>query len=147
MRWKSGSVPEFRYPAPAMAVKLNHTIVHSKDPRAAAQWFATLFGLPAPEPFGPFFDVNVANEVTLAFLDAEGMEIQLQHYAFLVSEAEFDQIFGRVKEQGMKYWADPGMRQQGRINHHFGGRGVYFQDPSGHLLEIITRPYGKWDQI
>jgi catechol 2,3-dioxygenase-like lactoylglutathione lyase family enzyme len=130
-----------------MAVKLNHTIVHSKDPRAAAQWFAALFGLAAPQPFGPFFDVSVANEVTLAFLDAEGMEIQLQHYAFLVSDAEFDQIFGRVKEGGMKYWADPGMRQEGKINHHFGGRGVYFQDPSGHLLEIITRPYGKWDQI
>jgi len=129
-----------------MAVKLNHTIVHSNDPRAAAEWFATLFGLPAPRPFGPFLDVEVANEVTLAFLDAGEMEIQIQHYAFLVSEAEFDQIFGRVKERGMKYWADPGMRQQGRINHHFGGRGVYFQDPSGHLLEIITRPYGSWDQ-
>jgi catechol 2,3-dioxygenase-like lactoylglutathione lyase family enzyme len=89
----------------------------------------------------------VANEVTLAFLDAEGMEIQLQHYAFLVSDAEFDQIFGRVKERKLKYWADPGMRQEGSINHHFGGRGVYFQDPSGHLLEIITQPYGKWDQI
>ena len=130
-----------------MAIKLNHTIVHSKDPRAAAQWFATLFGLPAPEAFGPFQDVHLSNEVTLAFLDAEDMEIQLQHYAFLVSEAEFDQIFGRVKERRMKYWADPGMRQEGKINHHFGGRGVYFQDPSGHLLEIITRPYGKWDDI
>jgi catechol 2,3-dioxygenase-like lactoylglutathione lyase family enzyme len=79
--------------------------------------------------------------VTLAFLDAEGMEIQAQHYAFLVSELEFDEIFGRIKERGLKYWADPGQREQGRINHHFGGRGVYFQDPSGHLLEIITRPY------
>ena len=127
-----------------MTIKLNHTIVHSKDPRAAAEWFTSVFGLPAPKPFGPFLDVEVGNEVTLAFLDAEGMEIQIQHYAFLVSEAEFDQIFGRVRERKMKYWADPGMRQEGRINHHFGGRGVYFQDPSGHLLEIITRPYGNW---
>ncbi|MGH8723990.1 MAG: VOC family protein [Burkholderiales bacterium] len=130
-----------------MTVKLNHTIVHSKDPRAAAEFFAGLFGLPAPKPFGPFLDVEVGNEVTLAFLDADGMEIQVQHYAFLVSEKEFDQIFGRVKARRQDYWADPTMKQAGAINHHFGGRGVYFQDPSGHLLEIITKPYGKWDEI
>jgi catechol 2,3-dioxygenase-like lactoylglutathione lyase family enzyme len=131
----------------AMTIKLNHTIVHSKDPRAAADFFAQLFGLPAPKPFGPFFDVDVGNEVTLAFLDADDMEVQAQHYAFLVSDAEFDQIFGRMKKQGLKYWADPGQKQAGKINHHFGGRGVYFEDPSGHLLEIITKPYGSWDQI
>ncbi len=130
-----------------MTIKLNHTIVHSKDPRAAADFLAGLFGLPAPKPFGPFLDVEMGNEVTLAFLDAEGMEIQMQHYAFLVSEAEFDQIFGRVKKRGLKYWADPGQKQEGKINHHFGGRGVYFQDPSGHLLEIITKPYGSWDSL
>ncbi|MGH8692189.1 MAG: VOC family protein, partial [Burkholderiales bacterium] len=94
-----------------------------------------------------FLDVEVGNEVTLAFLDADGMEIQVQHYAFLVSEKEFDQIFGRVKARRQDYWADPTMKQAGAINHHFGGRGVYFQDPSGHLLEIITKPYGKWDEI
>ena len=130
-----------------MTVKLNHTIVHSKDPRAAAEWFASIFGLPAPQPFGPFMDVQVGNEVTLAFLSAGDMEIQIQHYAFLVSDAEFDQIFGRVKARKAKYWADPMMKQEGKINTHFGGRGVYFQDPSGHLLEIITKPYGKWDEI
>ena|SRR5687767_525797 len=130
-----------------MSVKLNHTIVHSNDPRACAEWFAAVFGLPAPKPFGPFLDIELGNEVTLAFLDAEGMEVQIQHYAFLVSDAEFDQIFGRVKERKLRYWADPGMRQEGKINHHFGGRGVYFQDPSGHLLEIITKPYGSWDQV
>ena len=81
--------------------------------------------------------------MTLDFLDAEGMEIQMQHYAFLVSEAEFDQIFGRIQARGLEYWADPGRSRQGEINHHFGGRGVYFPDPSGHLLEIITRPYGS----
>ena len=125
-----------------MSIKLNHTIVHSKDPRAAAEFYSSVFGLPAAKPFGPFLDVNVANEVTLAFLSAEGMEVQMQHYAFLVSEAEFDQIFGRVRERGLKYWADPGQKQEGKINRHYGGRGVYFEDPSGHLLEIITRPYG-----
>jgi catechol 2,3-dioxygenase-like lactoylglutathione lyase family enzyme len=127
-----------------MTVKLNHTIVHSLDPRAAAEFYSALFGLPAPEPFGPFLDVVTANEVTLAFLSADGMEIQAQHYAFLVSEPEFDQIFGRVRQRGLKYWADPGQRQEGAINHHFGGRGVYFEDPSGHLLEIITQPYGEF---
>jgi catechol 2,3-dioxygenase-like lactoylglutathione lyase family enzyme len=130
-----------------MAIKLNHTIVHSRDPRASADFLASLFGLPAPVPFGPFLDVQIGNEVTLAFLDAEGMEIQVQHYAFLVRENEFDQIFGRIKERGLKYWADPGQKQEGRINRHFGGRGVYFEDPSGHLLEIITRPYGSFDEI
>jgi catechol 2,3-dioxygenase-like lactoylglutathione lyase family enzyme len=127
-----------------MTVKLNHTIVHSRDPRAAASFFAEAFGLEKPVPFGPFLDVEVGNEVTLAFLDAEGMEVQMQHYAFLVSEQEFDQIFGRIRSRGLKYWADPGQKQEGEINRHYGGRGVYFQDPSGHLLEIITRPYGKW---
>ena len=124
-----------------MAIKLNHTIVHSRDPRTAADWFASVFGLPAPKPFGPFLDVEVGNEVTLAFLSAGEMEIQVQHYAFLVSEQEFDQIFGRLKQRRVKYWADPMMREAGEINRHFGGRGVYFQDPSGHLIEIITKPY------
>ena len=130
-----------------MTIKLNHTIVHSKDPKAAAEFYAEVFGLPQPEPFGPFLDIHVANEVTLAFLHAGEMEIQIQHYAFLVGEQEFDQIFGRVKGRKLKHWADPMMKQEGRINRHFGGRGVYFQDPSGHLLEIITRPYGKWGEI
>ena len=127
-----------------MAIKLNHTIIHSREPRAAAEFFAGVLGLPAPKPFGPFLDVDLGNEVTLAFLDAEGMDVQMQHYAFLVSEKEFDAIFGRIRKRKMKYWADPGMKQPGEINRHYGGRGVYFQDPSGHLLEIITRPYGAW---
>ena len=121
-------------------VKLNHTIVHSRDPRAAADFFAEVFGLPAPRPFGPFLDVQTANEVTLAFLGHDQPE--MQHYAFLVGEEEFDAIFSRVKERGLAYWADPGQREKGKINRHYGGRGVYFEDPSGHLLEIITRPYG-----
>jgi catechol 2,3-dioxygenase-like lactoylglutathione lyase family enzyme len=126
-----------------MTIKLNHTIVHSNDKRASADFFVKLFALPAPKPFGPFLDVEVANEVTLAFMDADGMEVQTQHYAFLVSDAEFDQIFGRIKEQRLPYWADPEKSEKGKINRHHGGRGVYFDDLSGHLLEIITRPYGE----
>ena len=125
-----------------MAIKLNHTIVHARDKRASAGFLAELFDLPAPKPFGPFLDVEVANEVTLAFLETDE-EIQTQHYAFLVSDEEFDRIFGRIQTRGLSYWADPGRKQRGVINFHFGGRGVYFEDPAGNLLEIITRPYGS----
>ncbi len=132
-----------------MAIKLNHTIVHARDPRASAEFFTSVFGLGKPKPFGPFLDVEVSNEVTLAYLHfgEEYGEIQIQHYAFLVSDAEFDQIFDRVKARKLTYWADPAMKEAGKINRHFGGRGVYFQDPSGHLLEIITKPYGAWDAL
>jgi catechol 2,3-dioxygenase-like lactoylglutathione lyase family enzyme len=123
-----------------MPVKLNHTIVYSRDKRASANFFAEVFGFAKPTPFGPFLGVEVDNEVTLDFYQAED-EVAPQHYAFLVSEPEFDQIFGRVKARGLAYWADPGQRRQGEINRHDGGRGVYFEDPSGHLFEIITRPY------
>jgi catechol 2,3-dioxygenase-like lactoylglutathione lyase family enzyme len=126
-----------------MTVRLNHTIVHSRDPAAAADFYSAVFALPAPVHFGPFLDVEVGNEVTLAFLSAGDMEVQTQHYAFLVSEAEFDQVFARVKERGLPYWADPAKSHKSEINRHDGGRGVYFDDPSGHLLEIITRPYGS----
>lgn len=124
-----------------MAVKLNHTIVHARDKRASASFYAEVFGFAKPVAFGPFLDVETANGVTLAFLETEE-EIQVQHYAFLVSEAEFDQIFGRVKSRGLAYWADPGLSEAGAINRHDGGRGVYFKDPAGNILEIITRPYG-----
>lgn len=125
-----------------MAVKLNHTIVHARDQGESAAFFAEVFGLPAPRPFGPFLDVEVANEVTLAFLETRDA-IQIQHYAFLVTEAEFDQIFGRVTARGLDYWADPAHRRKGEINRNDGGRGVYFNDPAGHYLEILTRPYGS----
>ena len=130
-----------------MTIKLNHTIVHSREPQAAARFFTEIFGLPDAVPFGPFLGVKVANEVTLDFLDADDMDVQPQHYAFLVSDQEFDEIFGRIKARDLPYWADPGKRRKGEINRHFGGRGVYFEDPSGHLLEIITKPYGKWSDL
>ena len=129
------------YPA-AMAVKLNHTIVHARDRRASAEFFADVFALARPTPFGPFLDVEVANEVTLAFLETDE-DIQIQHYAFLVTEPEFDEIFGRIQARGLDYWADPFEQHPGEINTNDGGRGVYWEDPSGHFLEIITRPYGS----
>jgi catechol 2,3-dioxygenase-like lactoylglutathione lyase family enzyme len=124
-------------------VKLNHTIVHARDPREAANFFVAVFGLPPPLRFGPFLCVQLANEVTLDFYTSEDEKLQMQHYAFLVSEQEWDQIFARIKERQITFWADPACRRAGEFNRHDGGRGVYFQDPSGHLLEIITRPYGS----
>jgi hypothetical protein len=126
-----------------MASRFNHTIWHAKDSRASARWLAELFDLPEPYPFGPFMTVVTSNDVNLDFIDAGDFPFQSQHYAFLVSEAEFDKIFGRIRERAMEYWADPGRQHSGEINHHFGGRGVYFLDPDGHFLEIITRPYGS----
>jgi catechol 2,3-dioxygenase-like lactoylglutathione lyase family enzyme len=125
-----------------VSVKLNHTIVHARDQRASADFYAEVFGFGKAKPFGPFLDIDTANEVTLAILGTDE-KFEAQHYAFLVSEAEFDRIFDRVRARGFAYWADPGKNQKGEINTHFGGRGVYFEDPGGHLLEIITRPYGS----
>jgi catechol 2,3-dioxygenase-like lactoylglutathione lyase family enzyme len=125
-----------------MAIQLNHTIVSVRDRQASAQFLAEILGLPAPTRFGPFLAVETSNGVSLDFLATDG-EIASQHYAFLVSEAEFDQIFARISERGLCYWADPGQSRGGAINHGDGGRGLYFEDPNGHLLEIITRPYGS----
>ena len=125
-----------------MTIKLNHTIVNARDKQASSAFLAELLGLPAPVAFGPFLGVDVGNEVTLDFYDEEG-EGTPQHYAFLVSEDEFDQIFGRIQARAVAYWADPGHRLEGEINTNDGGRGVYFDDPSRHSLEIITRPYAE----
>lgn len=126
-----------------MPVQLNHTIVHARDRTASAQFMADILGLPKPKPFGPFMVVDAANGVSLDFIEANEDEIIVEHYAFLVSEAEFDQIFDRIKERGLDYWADPARRRKGEINRNDGGRGVYWLDPNGHVLEIITRPYGS----
>ena len=123
-----------------MAVQLNHTIVAARDRWASARFLTEVLGLPPPTAYGPFAVVELSNEVSLDFLD--DAEIHPRHYAFLVTEDEFDEIFGRIRERGLDYWADPFDRQSGEINTHDGGRGVYWYDPDGHKLEIITRPYG-----
>jgi catechol 2,3-dioxygenase-like lactoylglutathione lyase family enzyme len=125
-----------------MPIELNHTIIWSHDAKASAKFLSEILGLPAPQTIYHFEVLTTANGVNLDFADKEG-EIRTQHYAFLISEPEFDQIFGRIRQRGLDYWADPGRTRKGEINRHDGGRGVYFQDPSGHLLEIITRPYGS----
>jgi hypothetical protein len=124
-----------------MPVQLNHTIVYATDQRRSAEHLARLLGLPEPTRFGPFLVVQVANGVSLDFM-ASGDTVRPQHYAFLVTEEEFDQIFARIEAERLPYWADPFHREPGRINTNDGGRGVYWSDPDGHSLEIITRPYG-----
>ncbi len=124
-----------------MAIQLNHHIVKVRDKHASAEYYADVFGLPPAKPFGPFLHLALANDVSLDFSDMEG-ESPGQHYAFLVSEAEWDEIFDRLKARGTEYYADPFLQQPGQFNTHDGGRGVYWFDPDGHFLEIITRPYG-----
>ncbi|WP_133912712.1 VOC family protein [Streptomyces sp. NBC_00582] len=125
-----------------MTVQLNHTIVAAHDKRASARFLADVLGLEVSEPYGPFLPVEIPNGVTLDYLETDE-DIAPQHYAFLVSEDEFDSIFGRVRAAGLTYWADPFHHRPGEINHHDGGRGTYFDDPNGHRLEILTRPYGS----
>lgn len=125
-----------------MPVRLNHTIVWCRDRERSAGFLADILGRPAPSAFGPFLVVELDNGVSLDFHAVEG-EVAAQHYAFLIGEEEFDAIFARLQARGLQHWADPGQTKPGRINRHDGGRGVYFEDPDGHLLEIITRPYGS----
>lgn len=126
-----------------MVVELNHTIVHARDKHATARHFTTLLGLPEHTTFGPFAVVQLANGVSLDIADDHG-DPRPQHYAFLVTEAEFDAIHARIVASGLTYWADPSHMREGAINHNDGGRGLYWLDPNDHNLEILTVPYGGW---
>ena len=123
-------------------VELNHTIVWCHDQEASAKFLTEILGLPPPRRFMGFLVVDLANDVSLDYYQKDGPVAQ-QHYAFLVSDAEFDAAFSRIQDKGLDYWADPARSKPGEINRHFGGRGVYFPDPDGHLLELITKPYGS----
>ncbi|MEU7280856.1 VOC family protein [Streptomyces sp. NPDC045431] len=124
-----------------MPARLDHTIVRSRDRFAGARFLTDLLAAPEPKPFGPFAGVALDGGVTLDYLDDDSERIVPQHLAFLVSEDEFDEIFGRIKERGLPYWADPHHHEPQRINHHHGGRGVYVDDPDGHSIEFITHTY------
>jgi hypothetical protein len=121
-----------------MSIELNHTIVEAKDAEVSANFLAEILGLPAPIPFGPFMVVKTSNGVSLDFRKTSA-EIKHRHFAFLVSESEFDEIYNRINTRQLKYWADPGRTKPQKINHNDSGRGCYFLDPDGHFLEIITR--------
>jgi catechol 2,3-dioxygenase-like lactoylglutathione lyase family enzyme len=125
-----------------MPARLNHTIVWCRDRQKSARFLTEVLGLPPARRFMQFLVVDLANDVSVDYYEEKDEPIALQHLAFLVDESEFDAALARVRERTNEIWADPAKQQPGRINHHFGGRGVYFDDPDGHLFEIITKPYG-----
>ena len=128
-----------------MTAQLNHTIVWCENQKASASFLAEMLGRPQPAAFAHFDVVELDNGVSMDFASREG-PVTSQHYAFLISEADFDAVLGRIHAKKLDHWADPGRRRAGEINHNDGGRGVYFPDPSGHFLEVITRPYGSGGQ-
>ena len=128
-----------------MAVTLNHHIVHARDPEASARFLTEILGLPEPTRFGPFIVVHTANGASLDFMGTDDEKYLVpNHYAFLVSEDEFDAIFGRIQAAGITYYPDPHLGIENQINHNDGGRGFYFLDPVGHGMEVLTVPYGGW---
>ena len=124
-----------------MAVQLNHTIVLARDNEASAKFYADLLGVKIAGRLGPFVAVSLDNDMTLDFMSAGDEPIPPQHYAFKVSDREWDEIFAKIRDQGLDYWADPFHNHPGTTNAEYGGRGVYFEDPDGHSLEIITTDY------
>jgi catechol 2,3-dioxygenase-like lactoylglutathione lyase family enzyme len=125
-----------------VSVELNHTIVSCRDQQRSAAFLTSILGLPDASRFGHFLVVQVDNGVSLDYSETRG-DITSQHYAFLVGELEFDAAFGRIRDRDLTYWADPARSRPGEINRNDGGRGLYFEDPDGHVMEIITRPYGS----
>jgi len=123
-------------------VQLNHTIVSCRDQQRSAAFLTGILGLPPATRFGHFLVVEADNGVSLDYSETSG-DITSQHYAFLVGDEDFEAAYRRIQDQGLQYWANPGRTQPGVINQRDGGRGLYFEDPDGHLMEIITRPYGS----
>lgn len=122
-----------------MSVILDHTIVSANDKEESAQFLAEILDLPKPVSWGHFAIVKVG-ELSIDFVDATG-DVQSRHFAFKVSEQEFDEIFARIQAKELPYWADPSKNRPDEINNRDGGRGFYFYDPSGHFLEVLTRSY------
>ncbi|SCK44270.1 Glyoxalase/Bleomycin resistance protein/Dioxygenase superfamily protein [Streptomyces sp. WMMB 714] len=129
-------------PGPATtAVQLDHTAVYARDRRLSAEFIAGVLGLEVGAPFGPFLPVDLGNGVTLDYYEKRDEPVQPQHYAFLVPDEQFDSMIARLEASRTTYYADPGHTEPGAINRLFGGRGAYFDDPDGHNMEIMTRPY------
>ena len=123
-----------------MSVELNHTVIPAKDKWQSAKFLSEILALPAGPQWGPFVPIRLTNGVTLDFVDSGGFEHH--HYAFLVGDAEFDAALARILAANIDFYADFNLDGRGRINRLYGGRGFYFQDPNGHLFELITQPYG-----
>ncbi|MFD7325934.1 VOC family protein [Streptomyces sp. NPDC059875] len=127
----------------AVAVELNHTIVFARDKRVSAEFLAEVLGLEVGAPFGPFLPVETGNGVALDFYESADASFTPQHYAFLVSDEEFDTMIARLERMRVTYYPDPSHTEAGEVNHLFGGRGAYFADPDGHNMEIMTHPYSR----
>ncbi|MFG2531235.1 VOC family protein [Streptomyces sp. NPDC048516] len=125
-----------------MSVELNHTIIHARNNRESAEFFVDLLDIEITAEWGPFIAVGLSNGVTLDFATVPAESITPQHYAFLVSQAEFGAAYARITQRGIEHYADPQRQHPGAINHNDGGCGVYFMDPAGHAMELITVPYG-----
>ncbi|MEU5363338.1 VOC family protein [Streptomyces sp. NPDC005925] len=130
-------------PPRPIPVQLNHTAVYARDRQLSAEFLAAVLGLRVGAAFGPFLPLDLGNGVTLDYYEKRDEPIQGQHYAFLVPDGEFDAMTARLDALGVTYYADPSHTEPGRINRLFGGRGAYFDDPSGHNMEIMTRPYAR----
>ncbi|MFE6976362.1 VOC family protein [Streptomyces sp. NPDC057682] len=123
-----------------MPAAFNHTIIAARNSTESARFFRELLELSEAPSWGPFTNVQLADGVLLPFAEPP-VDIQMQHYAFLLDDALFDRAYQRLRERGITHWADPQMHRPGEINTEHGGRGVYFKDPAGHAIELITRPY------
>jgi catechol 2,3-dioxygenase-like lactoylglutathione lyase family enzyme len=126
-----------------MTIRFNHTLVYARNKATSSAFLTDMLGLQPATPFGPFLVVELDNGASLDFLNVDNTPITPQHYAFLIDEEDFDPIFDRIRARGLDHWADPFKQHAGEINTNDGGRGVYFDDPDGHLLEVLTRPYGS----
>jgi len=125
-----------------ITIEFNHLMIFAKNKQESADFLTWILGLPEPKQAGFFLSVDFKNNVTFQYAEP-GVDFIMQHYAFLVTEPEFDGILQRIKEKKMDYWADPRKQKPNEYNCNHGGRGLYFLDPSGHGMEIITRPYGS----
>ena len=128
-----------------MSIQLNHIIVPAKEKWTSAKFLAAILGLEMGPQWGPFAPLRTSNGVTIDFVDA--VDFETHHCAFLVSEEEFEAALGRLRDKGIVFYADFMRKKSGEINHLYGGCGVYFDDPAGHLFEIITRPYGPTPEM
>lgn len=123
-----------------MTARFNHTIIASTDPTEMAEFYRDLLEADEAPSWGPFVNLQIADGVLLQFA-APPMDFPPQHYAYLLEDAHFDRTYSQINDRGLEHWADPQRARPGEINNEHGGRGVYLLDPSGHCLELITRPY------
>lgn len=124
-----------------MSISFDHLIIVSRHHLESSKFFRDLFALPEAESWGPFSNVQLDDGTLIQFASPEVDEVQRQHYAFRVDDKLFDAAYRRLLRWHTEHWADPRMTEPGRVNHGHGGRGVYFLDPSGHLIEVLTRSY------